>query len=215
MKIEFSKREKTGKSVNRKLRVKQLVPAVLYGPDFKQGISGAISNKLIATIANSSHRETTVIDLVMPDGKTTSALIKDVQRHPLTQRLLHLDFVQIVKGQKMKVEIPVIVSNKDISRGIKDGGMLDQPTRTIMIEVMPKDIPSDITIDLRDMALGSEVFVKDLQLPESAELVSDPQQLVLQISQTRTSAAEETAAEGEESGEVEVVARGKAKEGGE
>lgn len=112
----------------------------------------------------------------------------------------------------MKVEIPIIVSNKDISRGIKDGGMLDQPTRTVTIEVLPKDIPSDITIDLKDMALGAELFVKDLPLPASAELVSDADLLVLQITQTRAAAAE-NAAEGEASGEVPVVAKGKAKEG--
>lgn len=211
-KIEFTAKEAVGKGVNRKLRAKQLIPVVLYGPDFKHGIAGSVPNKLIAPIANSSHRETTVIDLVMPDGKTKSALIKDVQRHPISQLLLHLDFVQVVKGHKMKVEIPIIATNRDISRGIKDGGMLDQPTRVITIEVLPKDIPSDITIDLKDMALGSEVFVKDLPLPASAELVTDAEQLVLQIAQTRTASVEETA-EGEGAGDVEVVAKGKTKEG--
>lgn len=211
-KIEFSAKEKMGKGVNRKLRAKQLVPAVLYGPDYKEGIAGSVPNKLIAPVANSSHRETTVIELVMPSGKTSSALIKDVQRHPITQRLLHLDFVEVVRGQKMKVEIPIIVSNRDISRGIKDGGMLDQPTRTVTIEVLPKDIPSDIAIDLKDMELGAELFVRDLPLPASAELVSDADLLVLQITQTRAAAAE-SAAESEASGEVPVVAKGKAKEG--
>lgn len=203
-----------GKGVNRKLRVKQMVPAVLYGPDYKHGIAGAVSNKLIAPIANGAHRETTVIDLVMPDGKTKPALIKDVQKHPTTRRILHLDFVQVVKGHKMKVEIPIIVVNKEISRGIKDGGMLDQQSRTITIEVLPKDIPGDIIIDLKDMTLGAEVFAKDLQLPESAELVSDPEQLVMQITHTRSTGVE-TTAEGEAAEEVEVVAKGKAKEGDE
>lgn len=210
-KIEFSEKNSTGKGVNRKLRAKQLIPVILYGPDCKHGIAGAVSNKLIAPIANSSHRDTTVIELTMPDGKTTSALIRDVQRHPLTQRLLHLDFVQVVGGHKMKVEIPILVSNKDIARGIKDGGMLDQTMRTVTIEVLPKDIPNDITIDLKDMGLGAEIFVRDLPLPESAELVSDAGQLVLQITQTRTTAAETT--EAEAAGEPDVVAKGKAREG--
>lgn len=211
-KVEFSEKTTMGKGVNRKLRVKQLIPVVLYGPDYKHGVAGAVSNKLIAPIANSSRRDTTVIELVMPDGKTQSALIRDVQRHPTTQRLLHLDFVQVVKGHKMKVEIPILVENKDIARGIKDGGMLDQTMRTVTIEVLPKDIPGDITIDLKDMGLGTEVFVRDLPLPESADLVSDPEQLVLHISQTRTTAAE-AAEEGTEAGVPEVVVKGKAKDG--
>lgn len=205
-------KETMGKGVNRKLRVKQMVPAVLYGPDYKQGIAGAISNKLIAPIANGAHKETTVIELVMPDGTVQSALIKDVQKHPTSRRLLHLDFVQVVKGHKMKVEIPIIAVNKDVSRGIKDGGMLDQQARTITIEVLPKDIPGDIIIDLKNMTLGAEIFAKDLQLPGSAELVSDPEQLVLQITHTRSTGVE-TAAEGGAAEEVEVVAKGKAKEG--
>lgn len=211
MKIEFSAKEKTGKGVNRKLRMKQLIPAVLYGPDFKQGTAGAVSGKLISPVANGPHRETTVIELVMPDGSVKSALIKDIQKHPTSRRLLHLDFVQVIKGQKMKVEIPVITANKDISRGIKDGGMLDQQIRTITIEVLPKDIPGDICVDLKDMQLGAEIFARDLPLPESAELITDPCQLVLQITQTRSAAAE-ASAEGEAE-EVEVVAKGKAKEG--
>lgn len=209
-KIEFSAKERMGKGVNRKLRVKQLIPAVFYGPDYKQGIAGSVSERLISPIANGAHRETTVIELTMPDGSTKSALIKDVQKHPTSRRLLHLDFVQVIRGQKMKVEIPIIVANKETSRGIKDGGMLDHQVRTITIEVLPKDIPGDICVDIKDMQLGTEVFAKDLPLPESAELITDPGQLVLQIAHTRSTAAEEPA-EGE-SAEVEVVAKGKAKE---
>lgn len=210
-KIDFSAKEKMGKGVNRKLRMKQLIPAVLYGPDYKQGIAGAVPGRLISPIANGAHRETTVIELIMPDGSAKPALIKDVQKHPTSRRLLHLDFVQVIRGQKMKVEIPVIVANKDSSRGIKDGGMLDHQVRTITIEVLPKDIPGDICIDLKDMQLGDEVFVRDLPLPESAELLTDPGQIVLQISHPKGGSTIEEPAEGE-TAEVEVVAKGKVKE---
>lgn len=212
-KIDFTAKEKMGKGVNRKLRVKHLIPAVLYGPDYKQGIAGSVSEKLISPIANGAHRETTVIDLAMPGGKSASVLIRSSQRHPITQRLLHLDFVQVVRGQKMKVEIPVIVVNKEVSRGIKDGGMLEQTIRSITIDVLPKDIPGDITIDLKELQLGSEIFAKDLPLPASAELITDAEQLVLHITHPKGSSVE-TSVEGEEqSGEVEVVGKGKAKEG--
>jgi len=211
-KIDFKAKEKMGKGINRKLRVKHFIPSVLYGPDYKQGLAGAVSDKLIAPIANGAHRETTVVELTLPDGKTASALIRDVQRHPTSGRLLHLDFVQVVRGHKMKVEIPVIVVNKDISRGIKDGGMLEQLIRSISIDVLPKDIPGDITIDLKDMRLGAEVFVRDLSLPESAELLTDGDQLAVHITQPK-GAALETAEEVEEAGQVEVVGKGKAKEG--
>ncbi|MDL2297918.1 50S ribosomal protein L25 [Synergistaceae bacterium OttesenSCG-928-D05] len=210
-KFDFEVRTTTGKNANRKLRGNKKLPAVLYGPDFKEGLVGTIDAKAIAPIANGSHRESTVVELVT-DGKSCEALIRDVQRHPLTQQILHLDFYQIVRGQKLKVEIPVVVLNKEMSPGIKEGGLLDQPTRTIMIEVLPKDIPSEITVDLKDMQLGAEVFVRDLPLPEGAEWVGDADALVLKIAQTRAHALETEGEEGEENAEVEVVAKGKKEE---
>ena len=67
-KLEFAAKEKNGKGANRKLRAKKMVPAVVYGPDFKGGVAGSVSSKIIAPIANGAFRKTTILELVMPDG---------------------------------------------------------------------------------------------------------------------------------------------------
>lgn len=208
-KIEFTKREATGKGVCRKLRAKDIIPVVLYGPEFKEGLPGTVSARAIAPIANSGFRETTVIDLEISGGGSCMALIRDVQRHPLTQAIRHIDFYQILRGHKIKVEVPVRVLNKELAPGVKDGGMLNHNTRLVVMNVMPKYIPEEITVDVKELAMGGEIFVKDLQLPEEAEWVTPEETIVLHITQPRAASDDEPEDEGETK-EVEVVAKGKA-----
>ncbi len=208
LKIDFTKRETTGTGVCRKLRVKNMIPVVLYGPEYKQGVAGIVSARAIMAVANSEHRETSLIELVMPDGSVASALIRDVQRHPITQQIRHIDFYQVLKGHKIKVEIPIHVINKDTCQGVKDGGLLNLGVRLVLVAIQPSDIPDEIVVDAKALELGSEVFIKDLPLPEGAELLSDEDTIVLHVLQPRSASDEEEASE--EPTEVEVVAKGKA-----
>ena len=208
LKIDFTKRELTGTGVCRKMRVKNMIPVVLYGPEYKQGLAGAVSAKSIMAVANSEHRETSLIELAMQDGTVASALIRDVQRHPLTQQIRHIDFYQVLKGHKIKVEIPIHVINKETCQGFKDGGLLNLGVRLVMVAIQPSDIPDEIVVDAKALELGSEVFIKDLLLPEGADLLSDEDTIVLHVLQPRAASEDEEVAE--ETAEVEVVAKGKA-----
>lgn len=214
-KIEFTIREKTGTGVCRKIRAKNLVPVILYGPEHKQGLAGTVSARAIAPIANSEARETTVIELEMSDGKECMALIRDVQRHLLTQNIRHIDFYQVLKGHKIKVEIPIRVINKELAPGIKEGGLLNQITRSLSVEIKPRDIPEDIVVDIAELTIGGEIFIKDLTLPEDCDLLTAEDMLVVHITQPRAVSEAEEAPLEAESAEVEVVAKGKAKEGDE
>ncbi|MEN6380740.1 MAG: 50S ribosomal protein L25 [Synergistaceae bacterium] len=214
-KIEFTIREKTGTGVCRKIRAKNLIPVILYGPEYKQGLAGTVSARAIAPIANSEARETTVIELSMSDGKECMALIRDVQRHLLTQNIRHIDFYQVLKGHKIKVEIPIRVINKELAPGIKEGGLLNQITRSLSVEIKPRDIPEDIVVDIAELMIGGEIFIKDLTLPEDCDLLTAEDTLVLHISQPRAVSETEGDLLEEGSAEVEVVAKGKAKEGDE
>ena len=214
-KIEFTKRTATGKGTCRKLRSKDQTPVVLYGPDYKESLPGVISTRAIMPVANGSRWETTLIELDI-EGTPCSALIRDVQRHPMTQKIRHIDFYQVVKGHKIKVEIPVHIINSELSQGVKDGCLINQSTRLIAIEVEPSNIPEEITVDATPLVKGSDMFVKDLQLPEGAELLTDPDTVVLSVVEPKAfeEPVQEAAAE-EETAEVEVVAKGKASKEGE
>lgn len=212
-KIEFTPREKTGTGACRKLRAKSLIPVVLYGPEHKEGLPGTVSEKEIAHIANSKARETTLLELEMPAGDNCTALIRDVHRHPLSRRIRHIDLYQVLKGHMIKVEIPIRIENRELSPGVKEGGLLNQITRAVMVEIKPKDIPEDIEVDVAELVVGSEILVKDLKLPEDCVLITPEDSLVLHIMAPRAvvEEEEEELVETEEQ-EVEVVAKGKAKE---
>ena len=126
---------------------------VLYGPDYKSGLAGTVAAKTIAPVANGGHRETTLIELTIDDGTTASALIRDVQRHPLTRQIRHIDLYQVLKGHKVKVEIPVRVANVEASKGVKEGGLLTHAARLILVEVQPSDIPEEIVVDAKDLEI--------------------------------------------------------------
>ena len=210
LKLDFTKREVTGTGACRKIRAKNLIPVVLYGPDYRNGLPGTVSAKIITPLANSPRRETTLVELAISDGTAANALIRDVQRHPLTRAIRHIDLYQVVKGHKIKVEIPVRVLNAELSKGVKEGGLLAQKTRMLTVEVQPSEIPEEFTVDAQSLEMGAEVFVKDIEVPEGVTVLNDPDALVFHIAAVRSS-AEEPAAEGEEeTAEVEVVAKGKA-----
>ncbi|MBR4401257.1 MAG: 50S ribosomal protein L25 [Synergistes sp.] len=210
LKLDFTKREVTGTGACRKIRSKNLIPVVLYGPDYRNGLPGTVSAKIITPLANSSRRETTLVELAISDGTAAYALIRDVQRHPLTRAIRHIDLYQVVKGHKIKVEIPVRVINAELSKGVKEGGLLAQKTRMLTVEVQPSEIPEEFTVDAQNLEMGAEVFVKDIVIPEGVTVLNDPEALVFHIAAVRSS-VEEPAAEGEEeTAEVEVVAKGKA-----
>ena len=210
VKLDFEKREATGTGACRKIRSKSLIPAILYGPEYKSGVPGTISVRAIAPVANSSRRETTLIELAISDGTVAHALIRDVQRHPLTRQIRHIDLYQVLKGHKIKIEIPVRVVNADSAKGVKAGGLLTTNTRLLLVEVQPSEIPDDFVVDAKDLDLGSEVFVKDIEVPEGVTILNDPDSLVVHIAAVRSTFDNESEEGEEENKEVEVVAKGKA-----
>ncbi|MDR3164493.1 MAG: 50S ribosomal protein L25 [Synergistaceae bacterium] len=210
IKIKLASRAGTGKGTCRKLRAKGVAPAVFYGPEFKESVVGAVDLREISRVANAPNWETNMIDLELPDGRVEMALLRDVQRHTLTRNVLHVDFYQLMKDHKVKVAVPVRLLNKDTSAGVKMGGVLEQPLREIEMMVLPREIPAEIVIDAAKMQLGGERFVRELEMPESAELVTPEDSVVVMI--TRPRSITETPESAEAPAEVEVVGKGKRKE---
>ena len=205
--MAFNSREKTGTGVCRKLRVAGQIPVVLYGENYKEGLSGAVSLKDIAHIANGAFWETTMIKLSLPEGKEEMALLREVQRHPVSRNIQHIDLYQLVKGHKVRVIVPVRLQNKELCVGVKMGGKLEQILRDVVIETDPQEIPGDIVVDIAKMEMGQEVLMKDMEIPAHAVMVTPGDQPVIMVTRPKsmTDAAEDA------EGEVEVVAKGKAK----
>jgi large subunit ribosomal protein L25 len=208
--LTLESRETTGKETNKKLRKIGYLPAVFYGHDYPEGLPVKLKERSLVMQLRHSHWETLRIDATMPDGRVEMALIRDLQRDPLTDHILHVDFYQMLKGQKVRIAVPVVLINKESCVGVKAGGALEVVAREVEIEVLPREIPDAIEVDVAQLQLGKSISAKQCALPESASLLTDPNEVLVLVVEPRV---EEEAAPGASgSMEVEVVQKGKAKE---
>src|SRR4029078_12950937 len=115
--------------------------------------------------------KSTVIDLDI-DGKPSRTLIREIQRHPFKRQILHVDFQELVAGEKISVSIPIVLTG--VPGGVRmEGGILDQTMRELEIEVDPSNIPNHVEVDVTKLTIGSSVHVRDLQLSEGVEVFDD------------------------------------------
>ena len=195
-------RDSSGKGVARSLRSSGRVPAIIYGHG-REPQSLSIDTRELEKLLSHISAENTVIDLTV-DGKSARTLIREIQRHPFKRQILHVDFQELVAGEKVIVRLPIILMG--VPAGVRmDGGVLDQTLRELEVEVDPANIPNHVEVDVTELHIGSSVHVSDITLPEGVEIVGDGDASVCVVSAPRA-AVEETAAEAaDESAEPEVI----------
>lgn len=197
-------RETVGNGPSRVLRREGKIPAILYGPKkapvkltvdkldldpiFK---SGAVSQKLLKLRVDGL------------DG-TSNVMIKEMQRHPVSHNLLHLDFYEVTMDQKIKVMVPVAVTGK--SAGVEIGGMLQIIRRELEVFCLPGRIPENITIDITDLDIGDSFHVEDLTLEEDVEIPAEVNFTILTVLSPKAEEEEVEAEEEELEGEEGVEA---------
>ena len=175
-------RDNGGKGIARKLRGEGRVPAVVYGHG-RDPQALSINTRELEKLLDHISAESTVIDLDI-DGKPSRTLIREIQRHPFKRQILHVDFQELVAGEKVSVNIPIVLVG--IPAGVRlDGGMLDQTMRELEIEVDPSNIPNHVEVDVTELTIGSSVHVRDLTLPEGVEVLDDDDASVCVVSAPR------------------------------
>jgi large subunit ribosomal protein L25 len=202
-------RTETGKGVARKLRAAGRVPGVVYGHAREpQALSLTTREleKLLSQIATGS----TVVELTL-GGATTKTLIREVQRHPFKKQILHVDFQELVAGEKVTVEIPLVFVGTP--EGVRlSGAILEQILHSIEVLVDPSSIPNHIDVDVTNLAMGHSLHVRELTLPAGLEVLSEEDATVCAVAAPRA-AVEETPAEGVEAvAEPELIRKPKEEE---
>lgn len=192
--LSASVRENSGKGVARSLRTSGRVPAVIYGHG-RDPQPLSIDTRELEKLLSHISAENTVIDLTV-DGSGARTIIREIQRHPFKRQILHVDFQELVAGEKIIVRVPIVLMG--VPDGVRmDGGILDQTMRELEVEVDPSDIPNHIEIDVTKMVIGSSLHVSDIQLPPGVEIVGDEDASVAVVSAPRaaieTVAVEESA----------------------
>ena len=160
-------RDQVGKGASRSLRREGRVPAVIYGRN-QAAASIHLEEKALVKALMTGHFFTSVI---MVDGQRT--LAKDVAFHPVTDRPLHVDFLRIGEHETVTVAVPVVFADEAECPGIKQGGVLNITRHEIELVVDAANIPAEISISLKGLAVGDSIHISDVKLPKGAEPAID------------------------------------------
>ena len=173
-------RTTSGNGPARALRRSGRIPAVLYGPDTESVLLSVVINDLEQVLKKTKVGQI-LLNLVIQNGEasTRSAMIKELQTHPVSRNFLHVDFYEIALDRKIRVKIPVSIKGK--AKGVEDGGMLQIIRRELEVLCLPFNIPELIEIDITNLDIGDSIHVSDVSLAEGIEFLDDDHFTVVTI----------------------------------
>ena len=215
--LEAVKRSDKGKNEARRHRAAGRLPAVVYGTakngKAPEGVPVTVDPKGLLRILHSDSGVNTLITLKL-DGGSTQVLVKEYQRDPITQALLHADFYQLAMDKAIVVTVPVLIRGE--SKGVKvQGGLLDFVTREIQVECLPANIPEHIDVDVSELELHGSIRLRDIPSGDKWKAVTDGDTMLVHVvmpkaEESATAAAAEGAAPAAGSAAApEVIKKGK------
>jgi len=190
--IKGSKRESVGKAATKALRNADKVPCVLYGGENVLHFSA--EEKAFKKLVYTPNVYTATIEL---EGEKITAILQDVQFHPVSDKILHIDFYQLFDDKEVTMEIPVTLNGS--APGVMIGGSLRFPKRKLKIKALPADLPDSINVDISKLEIGDKVLVNELDI-KNCTILHPENTVVTQVRMSR--AAEEPTEEEEETAEA-------------
>lgn len=213
--ISVKKREKLGKSETRKLRNEEMVPCVMYGGDknYHFYTDHVTFTKLVFS------PDVHLVELDM-GGEMHKAVIQEVQFHPVTDKIIHIDFVEVFDDKPVTATIPVELVGSSI--GVKNGGKMRQRRRYLKVKGLIKNLPERLKVDITDLDIGQVIKIGDLEYPD-LEILDPHRSMIVSVVSSRVAMkgmiieeeVEEEAEEGEEGAVTEGAAEGGEAEEGE
>jgi len=188
IKLKGTIRESVGKNSSKTLRAAEQVPCILYGG--KNSVHFSVIEKELKHIIYTPH--VYLIDLDI-NGQNYTAKIQDIQFHPVTDTVNHIDFYEVSDDKKITIDLPVMTKGNSV--GVREGGRLIQDRRRVKVRGLAKHIPDEITIDITDLTIGKSVKVADLAI-DNVEFLDLKNSPVVSVKITRIArSAEEELAE--------------------
>ena len=198
--LNGSARTDRGTGIARKLRRDGKVPAVIYGHG-REPQSLAIDTRELEKLLSTVSAASTVIELTL-DGAVAKTLIREIQRHPVKRNIIHVDFQQLVAGEKVTVSVPLRFTGT--ADGVRNsGGILEETMHQVHIRVDPSIIPNHIDVDVTPLTIGHSIHIRDLQLPEGVAILDDAGATVCVCTAPKAAAEATPGAEGEATGAPE------------
>lgn len=194
--INGSKRESVGKKVTKALRNAGQVPCVLYGGD--KPVHFSAPELAFSKLVYTPDAHTVVI--AIEGGETFNAIMQDIQFHPVTDKILHVDFYQLFEDKEIAMDIPVHVIGT--SRGVLNGGVLRRNMRTLKVKALPANLPDFVEADITPLKIGSKLYITALE-NDAYKFLHPDNTVVCQVRRSRASVAEFEAEDEEETVEGE------------
>ena len=178
--LKGTARTEVGKKSTNELRKNNGIPCVLYGIE-KEAQAFAVTTDAVRKLVYTP--DIHLVNLTI-DGKECTAILKDIQFHPVKDTILHMDFLQVVADKPIVMEVPTVLNG--LAAGVKLGGKLQQAIRKIKVKALYANIPEKLTVDVTELGLGKSIKVGDLSF-ENLELVTPAQTVVCSVAATRAS----------------------------
>lgn len=175
MQIAYSLREETGSRKSSRLRNEGEIPAVIYGNGFPTYNITLSEKEVLKAIKSLGENAVVKLDI---NGKTETAMLKEIQRKPLGNKINHIDLQQVDAKEKIQVEVPVTLVGKE--HGI-EGGVLQQQLDTVLVECLAVNIPRDIKVDIDDLQIGETMTVAELYENENYVVLNEKEEVVASI----------------------------------
>ncbi len=189
-----------GKGASRRLRLAGKVPAIIYGGDKDPESLTLNHNELLRSLEHEAFYSH--ILTVKTGASETSAILRDLQRHPSKQLILHVDLQRVSASETLRTHVPLHFMGEDVAPGVKAGGLVSHELTDVLVECLPKDLPEFIEVDISGMDVGDSIHLSGLNLPVGVTLVElargeDHDLAVVSIHAKRGTADAEEAAPGE------------------
>ncbi len=209
--LAVEKRSTLGKNEARRSRAGGRIPAVVYGAG-KPNVPISVNRKALSDLFREGAGENAIFLLKLAGSdQSRHAMIREMQRDPVSRKPLHIDFVRVLMDVKVTIKVPIEIVG--VAKGVKaDQGILDVVTREIEIECLPSNIPAHIALDVSELAIGDAIRIAELPAIEGVQIVDNPEKVVVHVTHpTREEEPVAAAAEGvAEPTEPEVLKKGKA-----
>ncbi|MGV8961195.1 MAG: 50S ribosomal protein L25/general stress protein Ctc [Stenotrophomonas sp.] len=167
--IKVQRREKHGQGASRRLRHAGLVPGIVYGGDSAPAAVQFNHNEIWLAQQNEWFYAS-ILDLNL-DGQVHKVLLRDIQRHPYKQLIMHLDFQRVTANEVLHANVPLTFLNEDTSPAGKSSDVVvTHELKEVSIACLPKDLPESIVVDLGELKVGDIIYLSDLKLPQGVEI---------------------------------------------
>jgi large subunit ribosomal protein L25 len=200
--IQGTKRESVGKKSTKALRDAELVPCVVYGG--AEPLNFSAEEKAFKGLVYTPEAHTVSIEV---DGQTIPAVLQDIQFHPITDKILHIDFYQLSDDKPVIMEVPVRITGR--SKGVVAGGVLRQSFRKLKVKAIPANLPDEIVVDVTPLRIGNKLYIGAIKT-EGYSFMHPDNAVVVAVKMSRNAMKAGAGAQDDDEDEEEVAAEGEA-----